>query len=54
LQAFYQVPDLSIAMAVFSAVFVVFAHRENIKRIRDGSEHKLEFGKNKKNKKKDQ
>ena len=54
LQAFYQVPDLSIAMAVFSAVFVVFAHRENIKRIREGTEHKLEFGKNKKNKKKDQ
>ena len=55
LQAFYTVPDLSVAMAVLCAVFVVFAHRENIKRIRTGTEHKIElsklFGKSGKDKK---
>lgn len=54
LQAFYGIPDLSIAMAVFSAVFIVFAHRENIKRIREGKENKLELSKLFKKKDKDQ
>lgn len=40
--------DLYVAMAVLSAVFVIFMHRSNIKRIMSGTESKLEFGKKKK------
>ena len=34
-------------MSVFMAIAVVFMHRENIKRLRDHTEHKLSFGKKK-------
>lgn len=43
---------LNVAMAVITAVFVTFMHRENLKRMRDGKEEKLDlaalFGKGKK------
>ncbi len=35
-------------MAVLMALAVVFMHRENIKRLRDGNERKISFGKKKK------
>ena len=34
-------------MSVFMAIAVVFMHRENIKRLRDHTEHKISFGKKK-------
>ena len=40
--------DLYVAMAILSAVFVIFMHRSNIKRIMNGTESKLAFGKKKK------
>ena len=43
---------LNVAMAVITAVFVAFMHRENLKRMRDGQEEKLDlaalFSRNKK------
>ncbi len=45
LRAFYGIPDLSLAMSVFCAVFVMFAYRDSIKRILDGNEYKLDISK---------
>lgn len=43
LRAFYAIPDLSLAMSVFCAVFVMFAYRDSIRRILDGKEYRLEL-----------
>ena len=37
---------LSVAMAILSAVFVVFRHKENLQRLSRGQEPKLQFRKN--------
>ncbi len=42
---------LNVAMAILTAVFVVFMHRGNLQRLRDGSESKLNFSKTSKKKK---
>ena len=42
---------LLLASATLTAIFVIFMHRANIKRIMDGSEHKLDFSKFKRKKK---
>ena len=34
---------LNVAMAVITAIFVAFMHRENLKRMRDGQEEKLDL-----------
>ena len=34
---------LNVAMAVLGACFVVFMHRENLKRLVEGKESKLDF-----------
>ena len=39
--------ELYVAMAILSAIFVIFMHRSNIKRIMNGTESKLSFGKKK-------
>ena len=39
-----------IIIAVISAAFVLFLHRENIKRLHEGKENKISFSKKKKNK----
>ncbi len=43
---------LNVAMAVLAAVFVAFMHRENMKRVWDHTESKLDFSKFKSKKKK--
>ena len=45
LRAFAPEAPLYVAMAILSAIFVVFMHRENIKRIMAGKESKLSFSK---------
>ncbi len=42
---------LNVAMAILTAVFVVFMHRGNLRRLRDGCESKLDFSKSSKKKK---
>lgn len=44
---------LAVAMAVLSAVFVTLRHRENLKRIWSGKEHKVSFSKLSRHKKDD-
>ena len=44
---------LNVAMAILSAAFVLFMHRENIKRILAGTESKISFSKTSKKKKSD-
>ncbi len=43
LQAFHTLPDLSVAMSILAAVFILVAHRENISRILNASEEKIEL-----------
>ncbi len=43
LQAFHSLPDLSVAMSILAAVFILVAHRENIGRILNGNEEKIEL-----------
>ncbi len=51
-QAFAGDKMLAVAMAVLAAVFVVYMHRENLKRIWHNEESKLDFSKLKRKKKK--
>ncbi|MBE6590191.1 MAG: glycerol-3-phosphate acyltransferase [Ruminococcaceae bacterium] len=39
---------LNVAMAVITALFVVYVHWENLRRMREGKEPRLEFGRKKK------
>lgn len=43
MNAFASHHALAVAMAVFASCFVIFMHRENIKRIRNNEESKLDF-----------
>ncbi|MBQ7173309.1 MAG: glycerol-3-phosphate 1-O-acyltransferase PlsY [Clostridia bacterium] len=52
LRAFTKDIPLYVAMAILSAIFVVFMHRANIKRIMQGKESKLSFSKKDKEEKK--
>lgn len=53
LRAFYRgsAPGIMIIMAILCTVFVVFRHRENLKRIWNRTEHKISFSKLSKKKK---
>ncbi|MBQ5834126.1 MAG: glycerol-3-phosphate acyltransferase, partial [Clostridia bacterium] len=42
---------LNVAMAVVAAIFVVYMHRENLKRLWEGKESKIDFSKISKKKK---
>lgn len=53
LQAFAGDKPMYVAMAVLSAAFVVFMHRENIKRLMAGKESKVSFSKKSKKQKND-
>ena len=54
LRAFAPKAPLYVAMAILSAIFVIFMHRANIKRIMQGKESKLSFSKKDKEKKEEQ
>ena len=51
MEAFAGDQSLAVAMAVMATCFVVFMHRENLKRIWRNEESKLDFSKFKKKKK---